>query len=110
MRAEEACKDYSYAKAVRPADYMLQHGDHFIEDVLDQGQLRRMNIDMRIVHGRSTWQRRCFAGTKKTSYIVVWTYSLDRKAALFSHLKSRWQDLFGIKLQCQKGMKKMKEA
>jgi LacI family transcriptional regulator len=23
---------------------------------------------------------------------------LDRKAALFSHLKSRWQDLFGIKL------------
>jgi hypothetical protein len=30
----------------------------------------------------------------KTSYIVVWTYSLDRKAALFSHLKSRWQDLF----------------
>jgi hypothetical protein len=35
---------------------------------------------------------------------------LDRKAALFSHLKSRWQDLFGIKLYCQKGMKKMKEA
>jgi hypothetical protein len=23
---------------------------------------------------------------------------LDRKAVLFSHLKSRWQDLFGIKL------------
>jgi hypothetical protein len=23
---------------------------------------------------------------------------LDRKAALFSHLKRRWQDLFGIKL------------
>ncbi len=23
---------------------------------------------------------------------------LDRKAALFSHLKSRWQDLFGIKI------------
>jgi hypothetical protein len=30
---------------------------------------------------------------------------LDRKAALFSHLKSRWQDLFGIKLKCQKVMK-----
>ena len=25
----------------------------------------------------------------KTSYIVVWTLLLDRKAALFSHLKSR---------------------
>jgi hypothetical protein len=23
---------------------------------------------------------------------------LDRKAVLFNHLKSRWQDLFGIKL------------
>jgi len=34
---------------------------------------------------------------------------LDGKAALFSYLKSRWQDLFGIKLKCQKVMKKMKE-
>jgi hypothetical protein len=35
---------------------------------------------------------------------------LNRKAAFFRHLKSRWQDLFDIKLQCQRGMKKMKEA
>jgi hypothetical protein len=25
-------------------------------------------------------------------------FLVDRKAALFSHLKSRWHDLFGIKL------------
>jgi hypothetical protein len=46
VRGEKAFKEYSYAKAVRPADYMypcINAVIIFVEDVLDQGQLGRMN-------------------------------------------------------------------